>query len=54
VFRSHPASTSQRGLTANERFALEIEDGTIRLSVDCEPVAGILQSLDDAMQVAVA
>ncbi|MDH3718373.1 MAG: aminotransferase class I/II-fold pyridoxal phosphate-dependent enzyme [Planctomycetota bacterium] len=51
---SHPASTSHRGLTPTERLTLGIEDGTIRLSVGCEPVAGILQSLDDAIQAAVA
>jgi cystathionine beta-lyase/cystathionine gamma-synthase len=51
---SHPASTSHRGLTHAERLALGIEDGTIRLSVGCEPLAEILQSLDDAIQAAVA
>ncbi len=51
---SHPASTSHRGLSAAERSTLGIEEGTIRLSVGCEPVAGILQALEDAVGSAVA
>jgi cystathionine beta-lyase/cystathionine gamma-synthase len=33
---SHPESTSHRGLTADERVALGISGGTIRLSVGTE------------------
>lgn len=47
---SHPAKTSHRGLTAEQRSALGIEDGLIRVSVGIEDAddlrADFLQALD--------
>lgn len=47
---SHPAKTSHRGLTAEQRSALRIEDGLIRVSVGIEDAddlrADFLQALD--------
>jgi cystathionine beta-lyase/cystathionine gamma-synthase len=42
---SHPASTSHRSLSATEREALGIADGTIRLSVGTESTDWVWQSL---------
>ena len=42
---SHPVSTSHRGLSAEQRLALGITDGTIRLSVGVEPTEDVLESL---------
>jgi len=46
---SHPASTSHRTLSAENRRALGITDGTIRLSVGIEPVEAILEALNQGL-----
>lgn len=46
---SHPVSTSHRGLSAEQRLALGITDGTIRLSVGVEPTEDVLESLKKAL-----
>jgi len=42
---SHPASTSHRGLSPEERTALGIDDGLIRLSVGVEDAADVIARL---------
>lgn len=46
---SHPATTSHLGLSAEERTALGIEDGLIRLSVGIEPLEWIHEVLSAAL-----
>ena len=46
---SHPTSTSHRGLSENERAALGITDGTIRLSVGVDQASEVLNSLEEAL-----
>ncbi len=47
---SHPASTSHRGLSAEQRLTLGITDGTIRLSVGVDESDEVLDSLEQALQ----
>ena len=47
---SHPASTSHRGLSQDQRAALGITDGTIRLSVGVDETDHVLSSLSKALQ----
>ncbi len=44
---SHPASTSHRGLSADARHKIGIQDGTIRLSVGIESSGSIIEWLDE-------
>jgi cystathionine beta-lyase/cystathionine gamma-synthase len=46
---SHPASTSHRAMTGEERTALGIDDGTIRLSVGIESAESIVAGLAEAL-----
>ena len=46
---SHPASTSHRGLTAEQRAELGISDGTIRLSIGLESVEFIESAIRQAL-----
>jgi len=48
---SHPETTSHRGMSAQEREALGITGGTIRLSVGTESVEFIREALIDALTV---
>jgi len=45
----HPASTSHAALTAEERAAIGITDGMIRMSVGCEDVDDLIDDLDSAL-----
>lgn len=46
---SHPASSSHRGLSADERGALGIGEGFFRVSVGIEPVELLIAELDHAL-----
>jgi cystathionine beta-lyase/cystathionine gamma-synthase len=46
---SHPASTSHRGISATERAALGIGDGTVRLSVGTESTDWVWRTLKSAL-----
>jgi cystathionine beta-lyase/cystathionine gamma-synthase len=46
---SHPASTSHRGLSVQQRADLGITDGTIRLSVGIEPTGDLLSALAEGL-----
>ena len=46
---SHPASSSHRGLSADDRAALGIGEGMFRLSVGIEPVEMLIDELDAAL-----
>jgi cystathionine beta-lyase/cystathionine gamma-synthase len=46
---SHPESTSHRGFTPEERAALDITGGTIRLSVGIESAAAIIDALGEGL-----
>ena len=46
---SHPARTSHRALTRDQREALGIGDGLIRLSCGIEDVADIVADIDQAL-----
>lgn len=46
---SHPASTSHRGLSAEQQVTLGIAPGTIRLSVGTESGENVLQKLRDGL-----
>ena len=46
---SHPASSSHRGLSVDERAALGIGEGMFRLSVGIEPVEMLIGELDAAL-----
>jgi cystathionine beta-lyase/cystathionine gamma-synthase len=46
---SHPETTSHRGLTADQRAALEITGGTIRLSVGTESLDSIRAAIADGL-----
>jgi cystathionine beta-lyase/cystathionine gamma-synthase len=46
---SHPESTSHRGLSSQERKALGIDGGTIRLSVGVESPEFVLSALEEAL-----
>lgn len=50
---SHPASTSHRGLSPEQRAVLGICDGTIRLSLGVESVEHVLESLTEGLSAAV-
>lgn len=45
----HPASSSHRALTAEEREGIGIRDGLVRLSVGIEDVADIIADLEQAL-----
>jgi cystathionine beta-lyase/cystathionine gamma-synthase len=51
---SHPETTSHRGLTADERTALGITGGTIRLSVGTESASFIVEALREGLASAEA
>ncbi|MEM1360175.1 MAG: aminotransferase class I/II-fold pyridoxal phosphate-dependent enzyme [Pseudomonadota bacterium] len=51
---SHPASSSHRGLSAPERLALGITEGTFRVSVGVEPTAVILSDISRALYAVLA
>jgi len=51
---SHPASSSHRGLSADERAALGISEGFFRLSVGVEPPAQLAGELVAAVRAAAA
>ena len=46
---SHPESTSHRGLTPEERAALDITGGTIRLSVGIESTSAVVAALAEGL-----
>ncbi len=46
---SHPASTSHRKLSREERAAYGIDDGTIRLSIGVEPLEEIKATIEQAL-----
>ena len=46
---SHPASTSHRGLSVEQRTALGISDGTVRMSVGTEPTHSLLRMVHAAL-----
>jgi O-succinylhomoserine sulfhydrylase len=46
---THPASTTHSKLSANERAAVGISDGLIRVSVGLEHVADIIADLEQAL-----
>jgi cystathionine beta-lyase/cystathionine gamma-synthase len=46
----HPASTSHRWLTAEQREAQGITEGTLRLSIGIEDPADLIRDLDQALQ----
>lgn len=46
---THPASTSHRLMTQDERDAIDIRDGTIRLSVGIESSGHVLSALEAAL-----
>jgi methionine-gamma-lyase len=48
----HPASTTHSGIKAEERKALGITEGTIRLSIGVEDPNDLLADLEQAMQAA--
>ena len=48
---SHPASTSHRGLSDDDRAALGIDAGMIRLSVGIESKAAVLAAVDEGLAV---
>jgi cystathionine beta-lyase/cystathionine gamma-synthase len=47
---SHPESTSHRGLSAEDRAALGITGGTIRLSVGCESREFVLEAIGEGLK----
>src|SRR5688572_22080554 len=51
---SYPAGTSHRALTPDERRAIGVTDGLIRLSVGIEEPSDILADLDRALAIAKA
>ena len=46
---THPATTTHRRLSDDERQAAGIEDATIRLSVGLEDVQDLLEDLEQAL-----
>ncbi|HET7214825.1 MAG TPA: PLP-dependent transferase, partial [Terriglobia bacterium] len=46
----HPASTSHRAVPAEDRHAIGITDGLVRLSVGVEAAADLIADLDQALQ----
>lgn len=46
---SHPQSTSHRALSAGQRAALGIADGTIRLSVGIESTEAVIESVEQGL-----
>lgn len=48
----HPASSSHRGLSAEERAEVGISDGLVRLSAGIEDIADIIADLDQALATA--
>jgi len=48
----HPASTTHSGIKAEERKALGITEGTIRLSIGVEDPRDLLADIEQAMQAA--
>jgi O-succinylhomoserine sulfhydrylase len=46
---THPATTTHQRLKPEERAALGIEEGTLRLSVGLEDVEDLLEDLDEAL-----
>ncbi len=50
---SHPATSSHRGLTDDQRAALEIDAGLLRLSVGIESLAAIRSSLEAGLAASV-
>jgi O-succinylhomoserine sulfhydrylase len=51
---THPATTTHQRLKAEDRAALGITDGLLRLSVGLETPADLLRDVSDAVRVAVA
>lgn len=49
---SHPTSTSHRGLSEQQRVALGITEGMIRLSVGVDPTVNVLSHLEKALDQA--
>jgi cystathionine beta-lyase/cystathionine gamma-synthase len=47
---SHPETTSHRGMTAAERSAIGITDGTLRLSVGIESAEFVCAALGEGLQ----
>ena len=47
---THPATTTHQRLKAEDRIALGIEDGLVRLSVGLEDPADIEEDLDQALK----
>ena len=47
----HPATSSHRSLSAEERARVGISDGLLRLSTGIEDVADIIADLDQALTV---
>jgi cystathionine beta-lyase/cystathionine gamma-synthase len=48
----HPASSSHRGLSAEERAEVGISDGLVRLSAGIEDIADIIADLEQALNAA--
>jgi len=46
---SHPASSSHRGLTPEQRAAQDITEGTLRLSIGIEDPADLIADLEQAL-----
>ncbi len=51
---THPATTTHRRLSPEDRAAVGITDGTVRVSVGLEDVADLLADLDAALDAAAA
>ena len=49
---THPASTTHSKLTAEERLAVSITDGLVRVSVGLETVSDIISDLGQALEKA--
>jgi O-acetylhomoserine/O-acetylserine sulfhydrylase-like pyridoxal-dependent enzyme len=48
----HPASSSHRGLSAQERAEVGISEGLVRLSAGIEDAADIIADLEQALDAA--
>ena len=45
----HPASTTHRQLSPEQRMAADVRDDTIRLSIGIETVEDLIRDLDQAL-----
>jgi O-succinylhomoserine sulfhydrylase len=51
---THPATTTHQRLPAEERAALRIREGTVRLSIGLEDPDDIIADLDQSLAAALA